>query len=130
MCSQPDNANQSPSSKYPMVRRINSKLRNLGDWLLPRVSSALVRVSGERSAAAQLQGLPWSSINGSGVGPRWELMLGCFDRNRTILLANQDSNHPALASVATSAPRIWNVGAGKQFLHRACTKPYIGMGRE
>ena len=26
-------------------------------------------------------------------------MLGCYDQNHTILIVNQDSNHPALATV-------------------------------
>jgi hypothetical protein len=32
-------------------------------------------------------------------GPTWQFMLGYFDSNKTMLLVNQDSNHPALASL-------------------------------
>jgi len=91
---------QSPGSKYPIVQRINSKLRTLGNWLLPRVSSAVVQVASAGNASALPGALPWASINGSATGPSWAFMLGCYDENRTILLVNQDSNHPALATVA------------------------------
>ena len=40
--SKPDLANQVPGPKYPMVRRINSKLRTLGEWLLERTSSGFI----------------------------------------------------------------------------------------
>ena len=98
--SKPDNADQSPGHKYPIVQRINAKLKVLGDWLMPRVSSAVVEVEGGDAATAALSGLPWVSINGTAAGPRWQFMLGCFDANKTILLVNEDSNHPALATIA------------------------------
>ena len=93
----PNIANQSPGHKYLMVQRINSKLRVFGNWLLKRVSSAVVQTSGYGNTV--LKHLPWASINGSATGPNSEFMLGCYDRNNTILLVNQDSNHPALATV-------------------------------
>ena len=96
----PDNADQSPGHKYPIVQRINAKLKVLGDWLMPRVSSAVVEVEGGDAATTALSGLPWVSINGTAAGPRWQFMLGCFDANKTILLVNEDSNHPALATIA------------------------------
>jgi hypothetical protein len=107
--SKPDNANQSPGSKYPMVQRINSKLRTLGNWLLPRVSSAVVQVSHAAGSTSKLEGLPLTSINGTDVGPSWEFMLGCYDANKTILVVNQDSNHPALATVAGSVASMMEV---------------------
>ena len=90
-------ANQSPSHKYYMVQRINSKLKVLGNWLLKKNSSAVVQTSGVKST--QLFNLNWDSINGSDTGINSEFMLGCYDNNETILLVNQDSNHPALATV-------------------------------
>jgi hypothetical protein len=93
----PNIADQSPGHKYPIVQRINSKLRVFGDWLLDTVSSSVVQTSG--IATTPLIQLPWTSINGSSAGPYSEFMLGCYDNNRTILLVNQDSNHPALATV-------------------------------
>ena len=99
--SKPDNANQSPSSKYPIVQRINSKLRTLGNWLLNRVSSAVVQTSSLSKAG--MKGLPWNDINGTDVGPSWEFLIGAYDDNKTILLVNQDSNHPAMATVVTSS---------------------------
>ena len=36
--------------------------------------------------------------------PSWIFWLGCYDGNRTILLVNQDSNHPAVATVDLGAP--------------------------
>ena len=96
----PNIANQSPGHKYLMVQRINSKLRVFGNWLLKRVSSAIVQTSGYGNTV--LKHLPWTSINGSATGPNSEFMLGCYDRNNTILLVNQDSNHPALATVVMS----------------------------
>ena len=98
----PNIADQSPGHKYPIVQRINSKLRVFGDWLLDTVSSSVVQTSG--IATTPLIQLPWTSINGSSAGPYSEFMLGCYDNNRTILLVNQDSNHPALATVGM-APR-------------------------
>ena len=99
-------SDQSPSSKYPMVQRINSKLRNLGDFLLGRLSSTVVQVGHAAGTSARLQDLPWSAINGTNTGPHWQFMLGCYDANTTILLVNQDSNHPALATVAMSGPTM------------------------
>ena len=72
-----------------------------GNWLLKRVSSAVVQTSGYGNTV--LKHLPWTSINGSATGPNSEFMLGCYDRNNTILLVNQDSNHPALATVVMSS---------------------------
>ena len=34
------------------------------------------------------------------MGDAWSFLLGLFDANRTVLLANQDANHPALATLA------------------------------
>lgn len=102
----PNIANQSPGHKYPMVQRINSKLRVFGNWLLQRESSAVVQTSGYGSTL--LKQLPWTSINGSATGPNSEFMLGCYDNNKTILLVNQDSNHPALATVV-----IGRLGSGQ-----------------
>ena len=93
----PNIADQSPGYKYPMVQRINSKLRVFGNWLLEKVSSSVVQVSG--SGTTFLKHLRWTSINGSATGPNSEFMLGCYDNNNTIVLVNQDSNHPALATV-------------------------------
>ena len=94
----PNVATQSPGTKYPMAQRINSKLKVLGNWLLERTSSAVVQTSGV--GTVQLMQLPWSSINGSVASPAdSSFMLGCYDNNNTILLVNQDSNHPALATV-------------------------------
>jgi hypothetical protein len=107
--SKPDNSNQSPGSKYPMVQRINSKLRTLGNWLLPRFSSAVVQVSQAAGSTSNLEGLPLTSINGTDVGPSWEFMLGCYDANKTILVVNQDSNHPALATVAGAVASMMEV---------------------
>merc|ERR1711865_739584 len=67
-------ANQSPSHKYYMVQRINSKLKVLGNWLLKKNSSAVVQTSGVKST--QLFNLNWDSINGSDTGHS-EFMLGC-----------------------------------------------------
>eukprot|EP00942_MAST-04A_sp_MAST-4A-sp1_P013217 g13217.t1 len=93
----PNIADQSPGYKYPMVQRINSKLRVFGNWLLEKVSSSVVQISGSRTTF--LKQLRWTSINGSATGPNSEFMLGCYDNNNTIVLVNQDSNHPALATV-------------------------------
>ena len=40
-----------------------------------------------------------AAINGTETGPDWRYMLGFFDGNTTVLLMNQDSNHPGLASL-------------------------------
>lgn len=88
---------QSPGNKYPIVQRINSKLRLFGEFLLLKVSSAVVQTQG--SGTTFFEQLPWTSINGSATGPRSAFLLGCYDDNKTILLVNQDSNHPALATV-------------------------------
>eukprot|EP00040_Diaphanoeca_grandis_P012985 m.65688 g.65688 ORF g.65688 m.65688 type:complete len:437 (+) comp23591_c0_seq1:48-1358(+) len=97
--SAPDNANQSPGQKYPMVKRINSKLKVLGGYLLERTSSAVVQAAGGRTDTTMLVQTPISSINGSNMGTNWSFMLGFFDNNSTVLLVNQDSNHPALATL-------------------------------
>ena len=34
------------------------------------------------------------------MGDAWSFLLGLFDANRTVLLVNQDANHPALATLA------------------------------
>ena len=96
---EPDISNQSPGNKFPMVQRINSKLRVLGNWLFPKVSSAVVQASGDRTSTILLNQLPWNSISGSLTGPQFDFLLGCYDENKTVLLVNQDSNHPALATV-------------------------------
>jgi alpha-N-acetylglucosaminidase len=101
--SKPNLANQVPGPKYPMVRRINSKLRTLGEWLLERTSSGVVRASGGRAnTTAIIEGCAGmiTAINGTNVGDRWSFLLGMYDDNRTVLLVNQDSNHPALATLA------------------------------
>ena len=99
--SKPNLANQVPGPKYPMVRRINSKLRTLGEWLLERTSSGLIQASGGRANTTTIEGCAGiASINGTNVGDAWSFLLGLFDTNRTVLLVNQDANHPALATLA------------------------------
>lgn len=39
-------------------------------------------------------------INGTNVGDEWGFLLGFYDSNHTVLLVNQHSNHPALATLA------------------------------
>lgn len=92
---------QVPGSKFPLVQRINGKLRVLGDFLLDRVSSAVLNLSGQtdETARVEVQGSPVAAINGTETGPDWRYMLGFFDGNTTVLLMNQDSNHPGLASL-------------------------------
>ena len=85
-----------------MVTRINSKLKALGGWLLPKVSSAVVQLRGNTSSVKLVSGAtgcPIKSISGTDTGPSWQFMLGLFDDNKSALLVNQDSNHPALATL-------------------------------
>ena len=69
--SKPNLANQVPGPKYPMVRRINSKLRTLGGWLLDRRSSGVLLASGGRANTTTLSGCGAcagiAAINGSDV---------------------------------------------------------------
>ena len=103
--SKPNLANQVPGPKYPMARRINSKLRTLGEWLLERQSSGVIQASGGRADTTTIEGCGGiASINGTDVGDKWSFLLGLFDANRTVLLVNQDSNHPALATLG-----LWQV---------------------
>ena len=102
----PDTAVQVPGSKYPMVQRINSKLKVYGAFLLHAVSTAVVQATGTAETTAVFGGggggggaAPVASINGTQTGPTWQFMLGYFDDHKTMLLVNQDSNHPALASL-------------------------------
>jgi hypothetical protein len=96
----PDIANQVPGSKYPMARRINSKLRALGDWLLARRSSAVVQVSGGRTESAIIESCAAvEGVNGTNVGDHWSFLIGLFDENRTLVLSNQDHQHAALATL-------------------------------
>jgi hypothetical protein len=84
-----------------MAQRINSKLRVLGDFLLERTSSAVVQAAGNRTDTTTIDapGCPILSINGSNTGDTWSFLLGLYDQNGTVVLVNQDSNHPALATL-------------------------------
>jgi hypothetical protein len=108
--SKPNLANQVPGPKYPMVRRINSRLRTFGEWLLERKSSGVIQASGGRANTTALEGCAGiASINGTDVGDEWSFLLGMYDENRTVLLVNQDANHPALATLGfftTSRRRV------------------------
>ena len=46
---------QVPGSKFPLVQRINGKLRVLGDFLLDRVSSAVLNLSGQTDETARVE---------------------------------------------------------------------------
>ncbi len=94
-----DVADQVPSQKFAMAQRLNSKLLVYGDYLLNLTSSAVVQANGALDDTVHLQEGPITSINGSAAGPIWSFMLGLFDDNATALVHNQDSNHPALATL-------------------------------
>lgn len=108
-----DTAHQVPGHKYPLVARINSKLRLFGEFLLKSVSSAVVQASGARSDTTMVTSGPVTSINGTDTGPTWSFMLGFFDNNTTMLLVNQDSNHPALASLAFANASVCDTVTGR-----------------
>ena len=60
-----------------MVRRINSKLRTLGEWLLERSSSGVIQASGGRANTTIIEGCAGiASINGTNVGDEWSFLLG------------------------------------------------------
>eukprot|EP00038_Savillea_parva_P019538 m.27816 g.27816 ORF g.27816 m.27816 type:complete len:438 (-) comp4455_c0_seq1:116-1429(-) len=103
--STPDNSNQVPGPKYPIAQRINTKLRVYGDWLLDRTSSAVIQTAGGRADTSPIvaSGCPFVSINGSNLGTNWSFLLGLYDDNHTVVLSNQDCNHPALASVTLAS---------------------------
>jgi hypothetical protein len=71
----------------------------LGDYLLEKESSAVVQVHGVASETWHLGHPVLWAINGTQTGSSWEFMLGFYDDNSTVLLCNQDSDHPALASL-------------------------------
>lgn len=108
--SSPDVADQSPSHKYAMAATVNSKLKTYGEFLLNSTSSAVVQAHGNRSSSWQVSAGQVVSINGSDTGPEWSFLLGFFDGNSTMVLVNQDSNHPALASLEL-VPRGTTAGA-------------------
>ena len=86
-----------------MVSRINSRLRTLGGFLLGRRSSGFILASGGRANTVDIDGcIEITAINGTNVGDTWSFLLGMFDGNRTVVLVNQDSNHPALATLMLS----------------------------
>ena len=91
---------QVPSQKYPIVQRLNAKLKVLGNFLLKRASSAVVQRNGAATETRQIAHPVLQAINGTNTGATWEFLLGFFDSNSTVLLVNQDSDHPALASLS------------------------------
>lgn len=101
-----DTAVQVPGSKYPMVKRINSKLNVFGNYLLKSSSTAVVQANGTQSTTTTIEAGPISSINGTATGPDWQFLLGFFDQNKTMMLVNLDSNHPALASLSFSSESV------------------------
>ena len=72
--------------------------------LLKKQSSAVVQLHGVSSETKAIEGHPTlQAINGTQTGGSWEFLLGFYDSNGTVLLTNQDSNHPALASLTLAA---------------------------
>ena len=61
----------------------------------------MLNLSGQSGGTSRIavHGSPVVAINGTETGPDWSYMLGFFDGNATVLLMNQDSNHPGLASL-------------------------------
>ena len=71
--------------------------------LLKKQSSAVVQLHGVSSETKTIDHPTLQAINGTQTGDSWEFLLGFYDSNRTVLLTNQDSNHPALASLTLTA---------------------------
>jgi hypothetical protein len=59
---------QVPSNKYPIVKRINAKLRVLGGYLLKKDSSAVVQVRGTAAETRQIGHPVLRAINGTQTG--------------------------------------------------------------
>ena len=90
---------QAPSQKYPIVQRLNAKLKVLGNYLLKKTSSAVLQLHGAAQETRRVEHPVLKGINGTQTGASWEFLLGFYDGNSTVLLSNQDSDHPALASL-------------------------------
>ena len=63
----------------------------------------MVQLHGVASETKAIEHPTLQGINGTQTGDSWEFLLGFYDSNRTVLLTNQDSNHPALASLTLAA---------------------------
>lgn len=101
-----------PGPHYAHARRINGKLRALGDFLLRARSVAVFAANGTgaSSAPAPAAAAPLVRVGGAGMGPAWSLLCGVFALppaaapfTRGILLVNQDPDAPALFAL-TAAP--------------------------
>ena len=112
-----DLSQQRPSPKYEITRRVNSKLKILGNFLLNKTSSSVQRCMGGRSDTIAIDNPFVRSINGTNVGDSWSFLLGFFEAGSVMVLTNQDSNHPALASLEASYLNITH-----SFIHciRSC----------
>ena len=69
----------------------------------------MVQLHGVASETKSIEHPTLQGINGTQTGDSWEFLLGFYDSNRTVLLSNQDSNHPALASLTLEAGTLKEV---------------------
>ena len=58
---------QVPSQKYPIVQRLNSKLKVLGNFLLKKDSSAVLQLHGGAEETRQIEHPVLTAINGTQV---------------------------------------------------------------
>jgi hypothetical protein len=109
----------SPGPHYAQAARINSKLRVLGDFLLPAAPDGVFLTSGNGTQSAAVPagtpaGAVLATVGGSGSGPTWAVLLGAFTCGSStraacttaVLVHNQDPDAALLLtlSLAGGAP--------------------------
>jgi hypothetical protein len=91
--------------KYPIVQRINSKLRVYGTYLLHANSTFVFRANGSGTDLANITApSAISAVGGSGAGAAWSVLLGAFGGvsggAQAFVVQNQDYIFPAIFSFA------------------------------
>eukprot|EP01079_Euglenida_sp_SAG-EU17-18_P003334 gene3334-634_t len=107
------NKTQVPGPHYYQAQRVNSRLKLVGEWLLPFTSQAVFQLSGAGTSGAPVTGAgPVTGVNGTGTGADWSVLVGMFSPPRpatasirpstaktSFLLVNQDSDRPTLVTL-------------------------------
>jgi hypothetical protein len=94
--------------KFPIVQRINSKLRAYGTFLLRANSTFVFRANGTGADSASVtapgEAPAISAIGGSGAGAAWSVLLGAFGGvsggAQAFVVQNQDYIFPAILSLS------------------------------
>lgn len=74
---------QVPSQKYPIVQRLNSKLKVLGNFLLKKDSSAVLQLHGGAEETRQIEHPVLTAINGTQVRHAFSLSFSHFSDKKT-----------------------------------------------